>query len=190
MKKVFIAAAFAFAICSCANNEGTTTTAESVAAPSSTALTLAYVNMDRVLLESELFANEGVQLQKRTEAIQRDLSQKEQALQSEAQQLQQKYQKGLITSTNAQKEQQAIESRAQTFQASAQTQIKELDEESTVLSNRTQKLFREAVENVNAGGKYSMIVNSSALIDADTTLDISTVVLDEVNRLYRAESKK
>ena len=37
--------------------------------------------------------------------------------------------------------------------------------------------------------RYKLIINASALIDADTTLNITPAVLAEVNRLY-AEDRK
>lgn len=186
MKKIFIVASLmaAMTISSCVTPESAP-----VANVVSTSATLAYVDVELVLATSDIFTKEGLPLQQRTEAAQRDWQQKEQKLQSEAAQLQQKYQSGLITSTNAQKEQTAIESRARAFQEATQKQAVELDEENSVLANRTQVLLRSAIQNINKDKRYSMIVNAASLIDADSTLNISTAVLDEFNRLYKAEKK-
>ena len=45
------------------------------------------------------------------------------------------------------------------------------------------------MKEVNADGRYRMVVNTSALIDADSTLDISDAVLQVVNKLYAAEKE-
>ena len=45
------------------------------------------------------------------------------------------------------------------------------------------------MQDINADKKYKMIVNSTALIDADTTLNITPAVLAKVNELYAADKK-
>lgn len=190
MKKVFIAASLAILAASCAAPESATTqSATTSTQPSacSSECSLAYVNVDLVLSQSDIFTEEGLPLQKRSETAQREWSQKEQALQSDLAKLQQKYQSGLITSANAQKEQASIESRAQAFQTSVQQQMATLEEENIVFANRTQEMIRKAIESINEGKKYKMIINASALIDADTTLNITNVVLEELNKIYKAE---
>lgn len=185
MKRIFIVTLLASVAVSCNSPQGNS--AQSTASTTVVAASIAYLDIDRVVAESDLFAKEGMPLQQRAEAARRDWAQKEQAFQNEAAQLQQKYQKGLITSANAQKQQQDIESRIQTYQTTTQKQAAEIDEENTVFANRTQLLLRRAVDNVNADGKYSMIINAATLIDADTTLDISTIVLAEFNNLYKTD---
>ena len=71
----------------------------------------------------------------------------------------------------------------------AQKEAKALDEENFVFSNRAQDLLHRAIENLNADGRYKLIVNANALLDADSTLDITPAVLQEVNRLYALEKK-
>ena len=64
-----------------------------------------------------------------------------------------------------------------------------LEEENFVFTNRGRDLLLRAVKEVNADGRYRMVVNTSALIDADSTLDISDTVLKVVNKLYAAEKE-
>ena len=185
MKKILFAAfAAAVALTSCGNRE--TPAAESVAAETQTVAggDLAYVQVEAVLAQSDLYLSEGKALQEKTEKTQRSWAQREQSLQSEAARLQEKYQKGLITSFDAQNEQ-----KIQNYQASAQKEAQTLDEENFVFTNRAQDLLRRAVQEVNAGGKYRMIVDAKALLDADTTLNITSAVLAKVNELYAAEKK-
>lgn len=189
MRKLLFAASLAILSVSCAAPTALNTDSVASSETQSTVSegSLAYVNIDLVIAQSDIFTNEGLPLQKRSETAQRELSQKEQAIQSDAAKLQQKYQSGLITSANAQKEQTSIENRVKAFQTSAQKQMAELEEENTVLVNRTQAMVSEAIKNINEGYKYKMIISAAALIDADSTLDISNIVLEEVNKLYKAE---
>ena len=75
------------------------------------------------------------------------------------------------------------------YQSSAQKEAQALDEENFVFTNRAQDLLHRAVQDINAGKKYKLIINSTALIDADTTLNIPPAVLAKVNELYAADQK-
>ena len=128
-------------------------------------------------------------MQQKTEKAQKSWAQKEKNLQYEAAQLQEKYQKGLITTADAQATQKSIEQRVAAYQNSAQKEAQTLEEENYVFTNRAQDLLQRAVQAINGDKRYKLIINASALIDADTTLNITPAVLAEVNRLY-AEDRK
>ena len=188
-KMLFTALVAACAMTAC----GTKTTETAAAAEEVTreigSRDIAYVQVEAVLAQCDLFLNEGKALQEKTQKAQKSWAQKEQNLQSEAAQLQEKYQKGLITTNDAQAQQQSIEKRVAAYQSSAQKEAQALDEENYVFTNRAQDLLHRAVQDINADKKYKMIVNSTALIDADTTLNITPAVLAKVNELYAADQK-
>ncbi|MBR2072170.1 MAG: OmpH family outer membrane protein [Alistipes sp.] len=192
MKKYFftlLVAALSFAAC---DNKTATPAAEGEAAATETVTggDVAYVRVEYVLAESEIYKTEGVALQEKTQKAQNSWAQKEQNLQYEAVQLQEKYQKGLITTADAQKQQESIEKKISNYQTSAQKEAETLDEENYVFSNRTQDLILRAIQSINADKKYKMVVNSTALLDADPALDISDAVLAKVNELYAAEKNE
>ena len=188
-KMLFTALVAACAMTAC----GTKTTETAAAAEEATreigSSDSAYVQVEAVLAQCDLFLNEGKDLQEKTQKAQKSWAQKEQNLQSEAAQLQEKYQKGLITTNDAQAQQQSIEKRVAAYQSSAQKEAQALDEENFVFTNRAQDLLHRAVQDINAGKKYKLIINSTALIDADTTLNITPAVLAKVNELYAADQK-
>lgn len=190
MKKVILSAmvaALGFASCA---DKGTTETAE-VAQEVQAVVSgdIAYVQVDAVLAQCDLFLNEGAALKEKTEKAQKSWAQKEQGLQYEAAQLQEKYQKGLITTNDAQAQQASIEKRAAAYQNSAQKEAQTLDEENYVFTNRAQDLLQRAVTAINSEKKYKLIVNATALLDADTTLNITPAVLAKVNEFYAADKK-
>ena len=188
-KMLFTALVAACAMTAC----GTKTTETAAAAEEATreigSSDIAYVQVEAVLAQCDLFLNEGKALQEKTQKAQKSWAQKEQNLQSEAAQLQEKYQKGLIKTNDAQAQQQSIEKRVAAYQSSAQKEAQALDEENFVFTNRAQDLLHRAVQDINAGKKYKLIINSTALIDADTTLNITPAVLAKVNELYAADQK-
>ena len=192
MKKVFwtlLAAAVVFTACD--NQTNTTTEANAEAATEQIiGGDIAYVSVEYVLAESNIYKTEGVALQEKTQKAQNSWAQKEKNLQYEAQQLQEKYQKGLMTTADFQQKGQALEKRAANFQTSAQKEAQTLDEENYVFQNRTQDLIMRAIKEVNADKKYKMIVNANSLLDAEESLNISDAVLAKVNELYAAEKSE
>ena len=190
MKKIFLSlmvAAMAFTACE--QKAATEPATEGDAAATETVVEgdLAYVRVEYVLAESEIFKTEGVALQEKTEKAQKSWAQKEKNLQYEATQLQEKYQKGLMTTADFQQKGQALEKRAANFQTNAQKEMQSLEEENFVFTNRSQDLLMRAIKEINAEGKYKMVVNATALLDAAAALDISDAVLAKVNELYAKE---
>ena len=190
MKKIFLVALIAAAsMTSC--KEAQTEKVDEVATTATEVVgDIAVVNTDMVLAESEIFKTEGIALKEKTEKAQQGWARKEQKLQSEAAQLQEKYQKGLITTRDAQAKQEELEKRAADLQTSVQKEAQTLEEENFVFTNRMQDLLLRAVQEINADKKYKMVVSSSALLDADMSLDITSAVLAKVNELYAAEKKE
>lgn len=191
MKKFFLLALVALAgmtACGTKNAEPTTdaTSEEQQSVGSSD---IAYVVVEGILSESDIYKNEGIPLQEKTEKTQKKWLQRRQNLEAEAAQLNEKYQKGLITTNNMQIEAKKLEDRMASLQATIQKEGQTLDEENFVFTNRAQDLMRRAIQNINADRRYKIIFDGSALLDADSTLNISPAVLQEVNRLYAEENK-
>ena len=211
MKKTLMFACVAAAmLVSCGGNDGASNTTseageEKVILADSTecakSAEVAYVDLDAMFKSSKIFAKEGKPLEKRIEDFQKkmmskqeDLAKREQGLAyeqnkiaQESAKLQSDYQKGLITTRDAQAKEAELKKRAENFQTSLQKDGKNLEEENIVFQNRVQDLLMRAVQEINAEKKYKMIVNSTALLDADPALDISDAVLAKVNEFYAAE---
>ncbi len=187
MKKTLFAAIVAalFAV-GCTNNAAQP--AEGAAEQATiTSSDIAFVKADSLLVMSDIYLTEGVALQKKLEAAQQSWAKKEQGFQYEAAQLQEKYQKGLITTLKAQETEESLNKRVQNYQQSMQKEAAVLDEENFVLQNRINMLVAEAIEEINKDGKYKLILNSSALLDGSQALDITQDLLKIVNEKYAAE---
>ena len=192
MKKTLfpvLAAALVMTACGTKTTEQTAQTAQTETTARVGASDIAYVQVEAVLAQCDLFLTEGKALQEKTEKAQKSWAQREQNLQAEVAQLQEKFQKGLITSRDAQAQQESLQKRAASYQNNAQKEAQSLDEENYVFTNRAQDLLNRAVQQINADRKYKLIINASALIDADTTLNITPAVLQKVNELYAADKK-
>ena len=155
-----------------------------------TASDMAYVQVDVVMTQCDMFQGEGIALRDKTEKAQNSWAQKEQKLQSELAQLQEKYQKGLITTRDAQQKEQDLQKRAADYQTSAQKEAKTLEEENMVFSNRMNDLLARAIREINSDNRYKLVINASALLDGEESLDITQQVLDKMNELYKEEKSK
>ena len=193
MKKIFIAALAFLAVAGCKEGKTNTETTEQTATEIAAQGDLAFVNVDYVFAESDIFKTEGIALRDKTEKAQQKWAKKEQNLQNEMAQLAEKYQKGLITTRDAQSKEQELQKRAASFQSATQKEGKELEEESLVFQNRMNDLLMRAIQEINADKQYKMIVTATALLDADESLNLTEKVLAKVNELYaeeKAQSKK
>lgn len=219
MKKSLLFALAAVAMLSACNNadeakkSGEATSATEVTTVECVASgDVVYMDLDFMLASSKLYAAEGKALeakmqefQTRAVAAQEGWTKSEQSLaaeynklQNDAVKLQQDYEKGLITTLNAQqkgeelaKKEQSIQTRMNTLQSTVQKEGEQLAkdeqalaEEQLVIMNRFQELTRKALEEINADKRYKMILNATSVIDADPTLDISSLVLKKVDELY------
>lgn len=193
MKKLFLTAlVVAAAMTSCANKDTkttetatTTATTENTVAPASGEIV--YVQVEAVLAQSDLFKQEGEPLQEKTKKAQEGWAQKERNLQAEMAKLQEKYQKGLITTNDAQMQQEKLQKRAASYQSTSQKEAQKLDEENYVFTNRAQDLIARAIKEINSEKHYKMVVNAASLLEADPTLDITNDVLKKVNELYASD---
>ena len=216
MKKTFIAALALLALASCGNKNENTETATSTSTEPTTEvvkdvpeLTTApegeyvFVDANYVIAESEIVKTEGAALEEKGKTLEekgRKLEEKfakqEQGLQYALQQLNEKYQKGLITTRDAQTEQEKLQNGMVSLQNQAknegtafQKEMGEFQEEMMVFNNRVNDLLLRAVKEFNADGKYKMVVNIASLLDYDKSLDVTSLVLAKANELYAAEKK-
>ena len=190
-KTLFPALAAALLLAACGTKTtGQAEVAAEAAAQQVVSSDIAYVQVEAVMAQSEMFLSEGVALRDKTEKAQTGWATKERNLQSEMAQLQEKYQKGLITTRDAQQKEQELQKKIANYQTAAQNEAKNLEEENVVFNNKMSDLLSRAIQEINADKKYKMIVNASALLDADQSLDITDTVLAKVNELYKADKEK
>lgn len=177
-----------------------------------------FIDLDYIMAASKFYATEGVALetkvqnfQQKSLTMQENWAKKEQnlaneynKLQAEAAKLEEDYAKGLITTLNAQKKQEEIQTKAgsiqtkmNNFQTTVQTEGQELqkeeqilNEEQMVLMNRFKDMATKAIDEINADRRYKMIINAVSVVDADPSLNISDLVLERVDALYEAEALK
>ncbi|MFI3287291.1 MAG: OmpH family outer membrane protein [Rikenellaceae bacterium] len=154
---------------------------------------IAYVRMDSLMSGYGLYIDLGGEFAKKQQQAQKELESKARSLESEARDFQEKAQKGLITSYQAQKKQEELANKEQQIRTYQDTKLRELSEQEGVLTAQIAEAIMSYLKEYNAEKGYSMILQSmggNPVILADPALDITAEVLDELNRRYEATLTK
>ena len=151
---------------------------------------IVYIDLDRILMDYDMANDLRSVVETKAQNIQAEVNR----VQGEAAKLQEKYQKGLITTADFQQQGQALETRMQkaqtnyeNLQANYQKDAAAMQEELNVLNHRIANYISQAVEELNADGRYKMIIDATMLVHASPELDMTPAVLAKVNELYAAE---
>ncbi len=192
MKKLFTIALAVFALAACKNNgAGTADTKEAAAgAKVETVYDIAYIKMDSLVTNYDRFLDLSSTFEAKATKVQSDLEARARRLSNEVISFNDKIQKGLMTSRDAQAEQTRIENRGQQFEADRQNQLAELAEEEQVMMNQIMYAIQEYVAEFNADYRFKMILTSSGgspVLNADPALDVTMEVLKGLNEKYAAE---
>ena len=154
---------------------------------------IAYIQIDSLVNQYDMFNDLRTDLQGKMERIQGDIERKGMALKKDYEDFGDRYRKGLMTSSQAEKTQQQLMQREQDFNAYTQQKNMELAEEEQVLYNRVLDALKTYLNKYNASGKYAMILTTSnatnVIMNGSKSLDITQDVLKGLNEEY-IQSKK
>ncbi|MCF0175986.1 MAG: OmpH family outer membrane protein [Bacteroidales bacterium] len=156
-----------------------------------------YVNMDRVMQEYNMAKDLTEALNAKGETIQAELVRKQNALQSEANDLNSRAQKGTITQSSYQVKAEALQKKAAAADQYAYTKNQEFSEEQVVTLNQITDEINSFLTRFNAEKKFAMILATSQttgllstpVMVADPDKDITDAVIAGLNEEYAASKK-
>ena len=192
--KVILSIAVAAIICAC-NATGNTAsqaanTAEAVAAAQGSVV---YIQLDSLINQYDMFNDLRSELESKAQAIEDDLTKKGRSLETAIKDFQTKIEKGLLTRSQAEEQQQRLAERQQNLQNLSQQKQYELAEEEAVMSRRVMDAVQTFLAKYNQEKGYAMIITTSAatntVIVGNPALDITQDVLTGLNNEY-IKSKK
>lgn len=183
------------AFTSCTPKDSTTanaaTTTNSASSTSSIEGDIAYVNIDSLALQYDLY----VEIKEKSERVQlaanRELEQSQVNLQSEAESFQKRYQQGLLSENAAKKEQQDLQTKAQMLERQnfSKREAMRLQDEKDM-----EKIFstiETVLEEYKAEKGYKVVLGTqkgaAMILYADKNLDITKPVLERLNAKYKTE---
>ncbi len=127
---------------------------------------------------------------KKNEKVERDLTAQGRALQREARDFQDKYNKGQMTAYQANEAGTALQKKEQNYNAYAERVTGELMQEREVMMNQISEAIMAYIKKYNVEKGYSMILGTTGaatVLTADPAMDITTELLEGLNAEYKQE---
>lgn len=154
---------------------------------------IVYIQMDSLVNQFDMFNDLKSELETKVQAIQDDLRKKGSALEKSATDFQNKINKGLLTRSQADSQQQSLLEREQTLRNLGQQKQMEIQEEEAVMLRKVMDAVQTYLVKYNETHNYALILTTSiatnTVIVGNPSLDITNDVLIGLNAEY-IKSKK
>ena len=193
MKKTLIifgvAAAVALAV-SCNQSNGTATQAAPAQDSTAVAGSIVFFNMDKVLEGYDMANDLNSVFETKTSGIQAEIDRRGKKLEKDANDFQNKVDKGLLTTSVAQAQYQKLQQQQQEYQEYAVRKQQEMAEEQQVMMNQIANAIAEFVAEYNETHQYALILSTSGnilstpVVCGDPRLDITEDFLAGLNAAY------
>lgn len=151
---------------------------------------IVYFSMDRLFSEYDMANDLRTSVESKVQSIQQEVTRRGNRLQKDLNDFQEKVNKGLITRSVAEVQQQKLIEQQQSFQTYAQQKDAEIAEEQQVLMNQIGDAIKKFVDKYNETHGYAMIVATQGdilpapIVTADSALDITDDLLAGLNDEY------
>lgn len=147
-----------------------------------------YVRLDYVLNNYDMAADLSSALDSKAQAIQDDLQKQGRKLESDAKSFENQYNKGLLTRSAAEQQQQSLMQREQDLNNLSQQKSVELQEESIVMNNQIMDAIQTFLTAFNEDHQFGAIIGvtdaANMVIFGNQALDITQAVVDGLNAEY------
>lgn len=184
--QVVACAITATALFSCGQQQSTTP----ISGSSNSADGIAYVYIDSLLNGYDLYNEEMTQFYAKQQQYEQELAGKQNSLERRAMELQQNYEKRLITPTRAQEVQQQLAAEQQKLQQTYQQQAMELQDDQAMILNRVSDSIKNYINVYNADKRFKVILGTqgnSVVMYGDPSLDITPALVKGLNERYRGK---
>ncbi len=196
MKKILLAASAValLAAAGCADKKGTSTAvsgADTVTVAASASV--AYFNLDTLLTKYDMYIDMRSAYEEKVQKADAELTSKGRALKRNVRDYQEKVQNGLVTRAQAQTIEENLNKQQQAFVSHRDKVMGEMAEEEQVMLNQIQYSITEYLKEFNKDYQYGVILSTTTagpIFNADPKLDITTVLLEGLNKKYASEKGK
>jgi outer membrane protein len=189
--KLILTVAVAAIICSCAAN-GNTNGAQQANAESKTPAAqggIVYIQLDSLVNQYDMYNDLKSELESKVQAVQEDLTKKGRSFESAVKDFQAKIDKGLLTRSQAEEQQQKLVEREQNLQGLSQQKQMELAEEEAVMMRRVMDAIQTYITKYNQDKGYALIL-SVPVLAGEPSLNITQDVLAGLNEEYIKSKNK
>ena len=158
---------------------------------------IVYIDLDRILMEYDMANDLRAVVETKGQNIQAEITRRGKKLESEVKSFQEKMNKGLMTRSVAEVQQQKLMQQEQEFNEYAAKKQQEMQEEQVVMMNQLGDAIKTYLDKYNAEKQFAMILTNNGgapVIAADAALDVTEDVLaglnDEYIKTRNAKSKE
>ena len=148
---------------------------------------IVYVDLDRILMEYDMANDLRSVVETKVQNIQAEVTRRGQKLEKEVASFQEKIEKGLLTRSVAEAQNQKLQQQDIEFQNYAAQKQQEIQEEQLVMMNQLSDAIQTFIDKYNAEKQYAMILTNNGgtpVITADAALDVTDDVLAGLNEEY------
>ncbi len=203
MNKIFLilgagslAAALALTSCS-TGNSAPASNASAESSPAVQSGAIVYFNMDRVISEYDMANDLRSVVETKVNSINQEVTRRGTKLEKDIKAFQDKINKGLLTQSVAESQNQKLIQQQNSFQTYAAQKQQEIAEEQQVMMNQIADAINTYIAEFNADKKYSLIlatqgdIISVPVVAGAAELDITDTLLEGLNAAYvKTKGKK
>ncbi len=155
---------------------------------------IVYLHVDSLINQYDMFNDLRSEFESKAQIIQNDINKRSRTFENDVKDFQQKVQKGLITRSQAEAQQQSLAQREQELQNYVHQKQQEMAEEEGVLYRKVFDALNNYLKKMNQEKRYSLIINTNSttntVLDGDRSLDITEMVLEGLNKEYIQQRSK
>ena len=164
-------------------------------APEATAAqgAIVYFNLDTILNDYDMANDLRSVVETKVNSINQEVTRRRNKIEKDIKAFSDKLNKGLLTQSVAQTQNQKLVEQQQSFETYAGQKQQEILEEQQVMMNQIADAINNYITEFNADGKYAMIIAtqgdilSTPVVAADPALDITDILLEGLNAAYVKE---
>ena len=172
------------------NNAATTAAPDAQADTTATAGSIVFFNIDKVVENYDMANDLRSVVETKVNGIQAEIDRRGNKLQKDANDFQNKMDKGLLTTSVANAQYQKLQEQQNEYQQYVVRKQQEMQEEQQVMLNQIMNAIAEYVQAYNAEKQYAMILTTSGdilpapVVTGLDKLDITQEILDGLNAEY------
>ena len=180
-------AGFAFTAC---NNAAAPATDKAASDSTAVAGSIVYFNIDKVVENYDMANDLRSVVETKVSGIQSEIDRRGNKLQKDVNDFQNKIEKGLLTRSVAEVQQQKLQQQQNDYQQYAMRKQQEMAEEQQVMLNQIMNAIAEYVQEYNATKQYALILTTSGdilaapVVTGSPALDITDEILEGLNAAY------
>jgi Outer membrane protein len=149
---------------------------------------IVYVRIDTLIMQYDMYSDLRTEFEAKAQSVQDDLNKKGRKFESDVKAFENQYNKGLLTRSSAEQQQQNLQKRQNDLQVLANQKQQELAEEEFVMNNRIMDAIKTYLEAYNAEHNFAAILTTSeatnVVIVGNPGLDITQEVVNGLNAEY------